>query len=239
MIRLPATTIILGRSDLLDYEKRQRTRGRDRERISETDKLNERLARFTVRSQPGSTDLDRGNADKDLSACSQDHHEQSHLQNPKQLVQESAITIESPEISDEHDAESASQNSTVSQEDVSTTNPQDEEHGYVNVGFEHSPENATQETPRPASPSKHDFYYGGFIESASPSLTDYTPHSTYSSGMKKCYSDHKQRRTMLLLRSNCQFRPQIDFVPEINYPDHLFTYLKMRRAPQIVVQLLA
>ncbi|KAG4440403.1 hypothetical protein IFR05_004096 [Cadophora sp. M221] len=145
MIRLPATTIILGRSDLLDYEKRQRMRGRERDRISETDKLNERLARFTVRSQPGSNDLGHGNADV--------------------------------EVSDEYDPESPSQDSTVSQEDVSITNLHEEEHGFVNVEFDLSPENATQETPRPASPSKQDFYFGGFIEDSSPSLTDYTPHT--------------------------------------------------------------
>ncbi|KAH7346660.1 hypothetical protein BKA65DRAFT_477840 [Rhexocercosporidium sp. MPI-PUGE-AT-0058] len=177
MIRLPATTIILGRSDLLDYEKRQRTRGRDRdrERISETDKLNERLTRFAVRSQPASTDLGQSKPGQDLVHDAQDHHEQTHAQNPGQLLLEEATIIDIPEAHDEPNPELPAQDSTGLHEDASELSLQEGEHEYVSVVFEHCPENTTHETPQPVSQSKHDFYYGGFIETASPSLTDYTP----------------------------------------------------------------
>ncbi|KAL2069736.1 hypothetical protein VTL71DRAFT_14415 [Oculimacula yallundae] len=162
MIRLPATTIVLGRSDLLDYEIRQRVRGRDRERNSETEKLNERLARITVRSQSGSNDQCQNDLGQVLS------------QNEKRFLEPIAVAIvEVSEGSDEHDSGSPSQESTASHGDYF----EEEEQGTISIGFEPSPENLSRETPRPVSTSKHDFYYGGFIETGSPRSADYTPQT--------------------------------------------------------------
>ena len=47
----------------------------------------------------------------------------------------------------------------------------------MSTALEHSPEKANHESSRPVSPSKHDFYYGGFIDIESPSLTDNAPQS--------------------------------------------------------------
>lgn len=221
MIRLPATTIILGRSDLLDYEKRKRTRGREKERVSETDKLNEQLARFTVRSQPGSGDSGYGNTNQALVQHNKDNREE-------------AAAIESSEASNEYEAESPSHEITFSPEDLLS----EEEYGYVSVGFEHSPENATHETPRPTSPSKqHDFYYGGFIETASSDLMDDPPESLFSFSHGVSHADDMQPQ-MLLLHSTYNFRPQTDSVLETNYLVRLFTYPKMLRALQNAVRLL-
>ncbi|CZS97395.1 uncharacterized protein RAG0_06496 [Rhynchosporium agropyri] len=160
MIRLPATTIVLGRSDLLDYEKRLQTRGRDKERVIETDKLKERLARITVRSQPGSYDHDKNKVGQGQDQDEICHHEPC---TGKQAL----------DIPDEYDPESPSHESTNSFEDTL----EEEDHATNNVGFERSPENLMHGTPRPVSISKHDFYYGGFVETSSPSFADYTPHT--------------------------------------------------------------
>ncbi|KAH7397750.1 hypothetical protein BKA64DRAFT_672756 [Cadophora sp. MPI-SDFR-AT-0126] len=177
MIRLPATTIILGRSDLADYEKRQRTRGRDRERVSETDKLNEGLARFTVRSQSASIDDGQDNTTQNPHQEHQEFSQYVRVPKPWRPFSESALAIEAPELNDGYGSDSLSQESMLSQEDVSATNRQDEEHSFVSTDIEHAPENVIHETPRPVPPSKHDFYFGGFIETESPTSTDYTPQT--------------------------------------------------------------
>ncbi|PVH75526.1 hypothetical protein DL98DRAFT_575016 [Cadophora sp. DSE1049] len=204
MIRLPATAIILGRSDLLDYEKRQRARGRDRKRTSETGKLNEPLARFTVRSHSASVDHGEDNTIQNPVQEHQELSRQGRVPKPWPLVLESAPAVEASELIDGYESESLSQESMLSREDVSATNLQDEEHSFVSTEIEHSPENAIHETPRPNSPSKHDFYYGGFIEIESPGSTDYTsqtPIDASTPQQLQLLSSHRPRTRLHLPRS--------------------------------------
>ncbi|KAK0103560.1 hypothetical protein ONS95_005577 [Cadophora gregata] len=174
MIRLPATTIVLGRSDLLDYEKRPRIRGRDREWVSETDKLNVRLARFTVRSQPDSIDPSQEGTVQSNFQEYQELHKQSHGHRPWLPVLDTPPAVESPEFTDCYEPGILSQGSDLPHEDVLAPSLPDEEQSFVSTGIEQSPENVTSETTRPGSPSKHDFYYGGFIEIDSRNSADYT-----------------------------------------------------------------
>lgn len=48
---------------------------------------------------------------------------------------------------------------------IVVANLPEQEEGYVSVGLETSPENPSLGSRRPSSPSKHDFQYGGFVES--------------------------------------------------------------------------
>lgn len=177
MIRLPATTIILGRNDLLDYEEHQQARGSDGKSVSETDKRNERLTRFTVRSQSGLIDLSQGTIPQSSIQEHRELHKEDRVTESWRPNVLSAPAVEGPDIIDGYEPEPPSEESTYPREDLSTASFQSEEPSFVSTAFEHAPENANHETSRPVSPSKHDFYYGGFIEIDSPSLTDNAPQS--------------------------------------------------------------
>ncbi|CAG8961872.1 hypothetical protein HYFRA_00013672, partial [Hymenoscyphus fraxineus] len=142
MIRLPPTVIVLGQSDLRDFDKRTHLRTVeayfDRLTISspnsQAHETNQELKGVTIRRQPSP------------------RKKQTMSSSPQRLIPprspESFINVEAPPASPRKREKSSS-----------------DEHGYVSVERHVSPENEDSQVA-PRSPVKDDdFHYGGFVES--------------------------------------------------------------------------
>lgn len=150
MIRLPPTLIVLGQSDLQDFDKRSRQRTVeayfDRLSISssttQTPETVHELKGVTMRRQPS--------PQKKQTMASSPEKDKT----PKSP--ESFVNLDSPPPSPKKRDKSSS-----------------EEHGFVSVERVVSPENEdSQSTPR--SPVKEDdFHYGGFVESPGNSTSSH------------------------------------------------------------------
>jgi hypothetical protein len=163
MIRLPPSTIILGRSDLKDFEKRRQQRLRN----IETENINQEFARFAVGAPEGPTFRQYGGEREDLDGektFNGDDNLSAGLLNLR-----AAFPTGSPSTASRRGhAETRSSdevNSTTSVEDgnsfIAVSLPDDE---YNSVVWAPSPGNAVLGQHPPSSPSKDDFHYGGFIE---------------------------------------------------------------------------
>lgn len=226
MIRLPPSTILLGRRDLRDYEKRQRTRGR--EKRQETDKISQRLSCFAVGSSHNDPHLGQAHKDQLSKAASQ-----------KADVRPACVLPPASQDTSLIDNDKSLPSSL--DEEISVTESQEDEHGYITVGLDQSPENPIHDTPRPASPSKDDFYYGGFVETPSLGVIG-DPHSPFSMinpKLSECILlMFAQPQTTHPPHSNYNFPVQTGFVAGHNYLAHLFFYPKTLLVLPSVVQLL-
>ncbi|KAK2628019.1 hypothetical protein QTJ16_002665 [Diplocarpon rosae] len=188
MIRLPPSAILMAHSDITDYEKRQQATSRDKAR--QKGLANEQYARIGLSC--------RGSPDSDRSCKNQVSSRQIDL--PTRLAHDEKVpqtTFQEDRLNVEYSPQSRSGKSSSSQ-DISITELQGDELGYVAVGPEHSLENAAQDTGRPFSPSKDDFYYGGFIETPSQSLRDETFQTPFSRSRNphRVLAAYEQERTV-------------------------------------------
>ncbi|CAL3962398.1 unnamed protein product [Diplocarpon coronariae] len=170
MIRLPPSAILIGHSDITDYEKRQQARSRGHGRESSI--VASRYARIGISS--------RDNPDGDRSRKGPVPCRQIDL--PTRLAhngQAAQMTSHGGSLAMEESPQSRSHRSTSSQE-ISLSDLQGDELEYVAVGPARSPENAAHDSPLSSSSSKDDFYYGGFIETPGPSLEDDTWQSPFT-----------------------------------------------------------
>lgn len=164
MIRLPPTTIVLGLSDLKEFESR-------RQRRMEVEFLNQEFSRFAVggsssftigSSQIHHTQEFAAEVDQNLeSGDGQDadfHHRSLSLptNGPHR-----AVRITSNLEFDDYGAPSSPKLSSTAANDLPIIADLEKEHEYITVASE-NPRHDLQLLP---SPSKHDFYYGGFVES--------------------------------------------------------------------------
>lgn len=160
MIRLPASTIVLSTADLKDFDRRRRRR-RIVEAQVHIEGLEERmqiqLARYGEHNLPGM--LARAPERLHSTGLSKQHRifGNSRAEPAQELVSDDEPnTVRSKEETE--DADLAEEHSVV-------INLPEQEHGYVSVGLGISPENPSLGSRRPSLPSKHDFHYGGFVES--------------------------------------------------------------------------
>ncbi|PBP17904.1 hypothetical protein BUE80_DR011254 [Diplocarpon rosae] len=192
MIRLPPSAILMAHSDITDYEKRQQATSRDKAR--QKGLANEQYARIGLSC--------RGSPDSDRSCKNQVSSRQIDL--PTRLAHDEKVpqtTFQEDRLNVEYSPQSRSGKSSSSQ-DISITELQGDELGYVAVGPEHSLENAAQDTGRPFSPSKDDFYYGGFIETPSQSLRDETFQTPFT-------PEEASRTQQSLLPSSSRLRSRL------------------------------
>jgi len=110
------------------------------------------------------------------------------------------------------------------------------EEGYVAIGFAAFPENTTSQTQQSGSPSKDEFYYGGFMESPIDRNVDgSSPFGRYSVPFVFDCVDIVQLLTMSLLlhisRSQKQEGSEI-----VYFLVHLYLYPKTPQAHQSVIQ---
>jgi hypothetical protein len=161
MIRLPPSTIILGRSDLKGFERRRQQRLRD----IETENINQEFARFAVGAPEGptfsqyggereSSDGEKG-LDGNLSAGLLNLRTAFPAGSPPTASRRGHAETRS---SDEVNSATAVEDGNSS---ISVSLPDGE---YNSVVWEPSPENAVLGQHPSSSPSKDDFHYGGFIE---------------------------------------------------------------------------
>ena len=172
MIRLPPTTIVLGRSDLREFE-------RCRQRRRDVEILNQEYSRFAVRALWGPTfqiqhaqDVAfRVEPQKQQTGDGQNADCQGrpwNLQTSVPLSVQIASSLEH-EVSG---APSASKASSTTEDECPTITDLQGEHEYVCVASE----NPVLRSQRSPSPSKDDFYYGCFVKSPSDQTLDNTPN---------------------------------------------------------------
>lgn len=169
MIRLPPTAIQMGVSDLRDYEKRQQIRRRMK--VVGKGGLEEQVVQLRFRpshddtGRVPSSQYPRPEGDESGQVIRPARHEPVEHTSPKASI-DAFLTG--------HVNSQSQSLASVGSQELSVTELGGEEHGYVSVGLEHSPENAHygDDTHRAYSPSKDDFYYGGFIETPTQSAAE-------------------------------------------------------------------
>ena len=178
MIRLPPSNIVLGRSDLREYERR-------RQRNREVEVLNQEFSRFAVGAPEGST----------LAYSQNQYHSEAAAERELQISQ-----VEDGLIADSQDQPLAVQRPghitpQLEHEEyglppspVSLNSPADEtpigidlddEHGYVTIGSE----NPARDSERLPALAKDDFYYGGFVKRIGDRSSDDTANMSLSLGL--------------------------------------------------------
>jgi hypothetical protein len=164
MIRLPPTTIVLGRSDLKEFESR-------RQRRMEVEFLNQEFSRFAVGGSSGFTfgssqiqhtkefaaQVDQNLESEDGQDADSHHRSLSLPANGPHR----AVRITSNLKFNNYRAPSSPELSSTAANDLPIIADVEKEHEYITVASENPPRDLQ---PLP-SPSKHDFYYGGFVES--------------------------------------------------------------------------
>ncbi|KAI9056088.1 hypothetical protein LZ554_001017 [Drepanopeziza brunnea f. sp. 'monogermtubi'] len=234
MIRLPPSAIQLGVSDVREYEKRQQARRR--KKCSETSSIsisinisnNDQFSRIGIRS----SNHDTGGNGR-VSQSQRSHHsmpEGNDFRKTITLPTRSStdtipVEVVSPDTSNsrcltsDRVIRSPSQASSTSSQELSVIELEDDEHGYVNIGLDPSPENAHHDLQRVYSPSKDDFYYGGFIETPTRSVVDdttqspFTPNDASTTQQLQPPSSHRLRpralpRSPLFLSQNASTSPE-------------------------------
>ncbi len=182
MIRLPPTTIILGRSDLQEFESR-------RQRRMEVEFLNQEFSRFAVGGSSGftfgssqiqHTQEIASEADQNLESGDGQHTDSHHqsLAHPRNGPHR-AIRITSNLEHDDHGAPDSPKLLSTAATDLQIITDLGEEHEHITVASENPPRDL-QLVP---APSKHDFYYGGFVESPGEWNPDNAPDRSPSSVM--------------------------------------------------------
>lgn len=172
MIRLPPTTIVLGRSDLREFERR-------RQRRRDVEILNQEYSRFAV-SAPGGPTFQIQHAQDVAFGVEPQKQQTRDGQNAdfqgQPLNLQTSVPLSVQIASNlEHEASgapSSSKSSSTTEDECPTITDLQDEHGYVCVASE----NPVRDSQRSPSPSKDDFYYGGFVESPSEQTLDNTPN---------------------------------------------------------------
>jgi len=136
MIRLPASAIILGPSDLKDFETRQRRR-----LALEADERSVHTIRCGLRALAIRT-VGRPTSDTGLGSRGDEEPPSLGLPGSSRAVDVEYSTV--TDLSEDQD-------------------------GYLSIGLQQSPENASIEAQQ-SSPPKDEFHYGGFVESPTQQL---------------------------------------------------------------------
>jgi hypothetical protein len=167
MIRLPLSTIELSRREISDYERR-------RKKSKET---NTGLAKSTIGFLPLGSTRKKLLRSEELYRDSFEAIEKQFAGHRYLADKQHSTPSLSPPLS--YDAIKQNQESPSHEilglKTRSSSSNESEDHEYVQVSPEGSPENMTLEPyqHRPTSPSKDDFHYGGFLESPmQPTLED-------------------------------------------------------------------
>jgi hypothetical protein len=176
MIRLPLTTIVLGRSDLREFERR-------RQRRREVEILDQEFSRFAA-GGPDAPTFASLQPTGELAAEVELHELQTgDGQNADSQDRPVALPrSRNPRPSLEHEDEvpsSPKSSSTTAEEYITVTGLEDEG-GFVAVGSQ----NPVRDLHRSSSPVKHDFYYDGFIQDPAGSNADNAPDRSSSSGIQ-------------------------------------------------------
>jgi len=162
MIRLPASTIVLSAADLKDFDRRRRRR-----RVIETQV---HIAGLEERRQPELARHRDHNLNEVLPRAPERPHSIRLSKEHRIFGYPKAEPAEELTSDDEshtgHPKEETDDADLVGEHSVVADLPE-QEHDYVSVGLGISPENPTLGSHHPSSPSKHDFHYGGFVESPS------------------------------------------------------------------------
>jgi hypothetical protein len=158
MIRLPPSTIILGRSDLKDFEKRRQQRLRD----IETENINQEFARFAV-GAPEAPTFSQYGGERESSNGDGEKGFDGNL-SAGLLNLRAAFPIGSPPT-----ASRRGHAETRSSDEVNSATATQDGNSIAVLGQHPS-----------SSPSKDDFHYGGFIEtpvqfSSNDSSRKYSP----------------------------------------------------------------
>lgn len=169
MIRLPPSTIVLGRSDIKDYEKRRRTQKRVQHRESVTEQISERIARFAVRSSQDSTVPDLVIQTTVRTRFAQHGRELpklTSLPHEPPLEKLSFTQSQNATFPSQGDSPSSPPQPADSYDELALTDFSSDEETSI-TALELAPENPASDSQQPVSPAKYEFYYGGFIESPS------------------------------------------------------------------------
>ena len=173
MIRLPPTAILLGRCDLKEFDRRQKLRDIE----SETETVKQEFARFEVGDHDGPSfacqKKPRTTPTENETHNKYDRDESSSHIRPLTLQ----IAGSSGLDSQSRDEPSPSILPTPDNEETTAAHPSVDEHNYVSIEVDGSSENVAVKIERASSPSKDDFYFGGFTESPMQRTTDNTPRS--------------------------------------------------------------
>jgi hypothetical protein len=175
MIRLPPTTIVMGRSDLGEFERRRQHR-------QEVEILNENFARFAVgapdgpafallqdpRTQGTAVGVGQRKAQTRDGPVTHYHHRPLALQTS---VAQRPIRIAQNLEHDEYEAPGSPKSLSTTADECPTGTDLEDEHDYVTVGYE----NPTRDSQWSPAPPKDDFYYGGFVESPFDRTWNNTP----------------------------------------------------------------
>jgi hypothetical protein len=166
MIRLPSTTIVLGRSDLKEFESR-------RLRRMEVEFLNQDFSRFALGGSSGFTFGSSQTQHTQESAAEVNQHLESgdgqHANSHHRSLAlptsgpQRAVRITSNLEYDDYGAPTSPRLLSTAANDLPVIADLEEEHEHITVASE----NPTRDLQLVPSPSKHDFYYGGFVESSS------------------------------------------------------------------------
>jgi len=176
MIRLPPTTLVLGRRDLKDFEIRRQHR-----KEVETGKLTEDFGRVAVGAPEGpnfSNNQFRQNTGQEGGDFKATFAQPLTIQTvtPSRAHRRSSTS----DSEDFQPSTNIQRSSSDDQGERPTLTEHEEELGYSSVP---SPENALVESPRSPSSAKDDFYYGGFVESSIQPASNHIPNRSSPFGM--------------------------------------------------------
>lgn len=186
MIRLPPTTILLGRSDLKEFDRRRKRRDIQ----SETEAVNQEFGRlevgglddpsFAYQEEPRSGPQKI----KTHNSCRLAERS-SHVRSfTLQIVGSSGLDSESNE-KPKSPVSLASDDEEIAFSDLPV-----DEHNCMSIGVNGSPENVSVGIEQSSSSSKDDFYFGGFTESPMQRTTDNT-RSSFLFGTSHVTSESK------------------------------------------------
>ncbi|EKD14650.1 hypothetical protein MBM_07371 [Drepanopeziza brunnea f. sp. 'multigermtubi' MB_m1] len=258
MIRLPPSALQLGVSDVRDYEKRQQARRR--KKCSETSSISFSI-NINISDQFSRIGIRASNDDKGGTGRVPQSQRSRHSM-PEGNDFRKTITLPTPSSTDTVPVEvvspdtsnslcltsdlvirSPSQASSTSSQELSVIELEGDEHGYVNVRLDQSPENAHHDLHRVYSPSKDDFYYGGFIETPTRSVVDdttqspLTPNDASTTQQLQPPSSHRLRpralpRSPLFLSQNASTSPERR--PTSNLTPHVASRVTHHHTPSIL-----
>lgn len=183
MIRLSPTTIVLGRSDLKEFERR-------RQRRREAEMLHQEFARFVVGGPDGpafaslqSQDAQELVASEKTQDLQTGDGQVANCEGRLLALQTSVVNTPLPIASslehDEYRAPSSARSSSATTNEFPAITELEDEHAYVTVGSE----NPARDSQWTSAPSKDDFDYGGYVEGPDERTSDNTPDRSSSFGM--------------------------------------------------------
>jgi hypothetical protein len=214
MIRLPPTTIIMGRTDLREFERR-------RQRRPEVEILSEDFSRFAVGGPKGPAFAPLQSQRTQEIAVevgprkpqTRDGQVTDYQDRPLALqtsVPHRPVRIAPNLEHHEYEAPSSPKSSNTTADECPTGTDLEDGHGYVTIGSE-NPSRDPQCSP---TPSKDDFYYGGFVESPTDRPSTNTRDRSSSFG-KLCFSEN--RYTLIYCAASADIStPQNVRLPDTN-----------------------